>query len=159
MHWKPVVYASRSLSDIDFKLRRKPWQLHGLVRNFPSTFWATGYNPLVPLLNRTNLNSLPVRVLRFRLCLSRLDLHHHQPCPRKFSLYCRHLSVLHLPLPAAPMVRKTRRQSSLQVSLFPSCLQAKSVWMSTGQLNKTTATAGNCFSCSIQARGKSSCRW
>ena len=47
--------------------------------------------------------------------------------------------MLQLPLPAAPISRRKRRQSSLQVPLFPPCQQAKIVWTSTGQLNKRTA--------------------
>ena len=61
---------------------------------------------------------------------------HHQPCPRKVAL---HFPVLQKPLPVVPISRKKRRQSSSLAPLFPPCQQAKTVWMSTGKLNKRTA--------------------
>ena len=50
-----------------------------------------------------------------------------------------HFPVFQLPLPAAPIFRRKRRQSSLQVPLLPPCQPAKIIWTRTGQLNKRTA--------------------
>ena len=58
---------------------------------------------------------------------------------QKVAIIQTHFPVLQLPLPAAPIVRKKLRQSCSQLLLFPPCQQAKTVWMSTGQLYKRTS--------------------
>jgi len=86
-HWKPVIYASRSLTDTESRYAQ-------IEKEALATTWAcerfsdyilgkhieieTDHKPLVPLLNNKNLDTLPPRVLRFRLRLMRFDytVHH-----------------------------------------------------------------------------------
>ena len=80
--WKPVVLASRSLSDTERQYAQ-------IVKEALAAVWAcdkfsvyllgrtflieTDHNPLVPLLGMKSLDSLPPRILRFRLHLSRFS--------------------------------------------------------------------------------------
>ena len=82
MHWKAVAYASRSLSNTEWRysqIEKEALAIAWACEKFASYVLGkaihleTDYKPLVPLLNRTNLDSLPARVLRFRLRLSRFD--------------------------------------------------------------------------------------
>ena len=82
MHWKPVAYASRSLSDTERRysqIEKEALAIAWACEKFANYVLGkaihleTDHKPLVPLLNRTNLDSLPARVLRFRLRLSRFD--------------------------------------------------------------------------------------
>ena len=82
MHWKPVTYASRSISDTErrYSQIKKEAQANACAcEKFPiyvlgkAIHLETVHKPLAPLLSRTNLNFLPARVLRFRLRLSRFD--------------------------------------------------------------------------------------
>lgn len=87
--WKPVAFASRSLTDTEGRYSQIEKEALALV-------WAcekfsdyvigkhitleTDHKPLVPLLGKTNLDSLPPRVLRFRLRLMRFSYNiHHVP--------------------------------------------------------------------------------
>ena len=98
----------------------------------------TDHNPLVPFLNRTNLNSLPARVLRFRLHISRFD-YSISHIPGKL-LYTAD-TLFHAPVASTCSTHiLVEAQSSSQVPLFPPCQHAKIVWTSTRQLNKRTAT-------------------
>ena len=80
--WQPVAFASRVMSDTESR--------YALVeKEALATTWAcekfssyilgkmftieTDHKPLVPLLGTKNLDSLPPRVLRFRLRLSRFE--------------------------------------------------------------------------------------
>ena len=80
--WKPIAYASRSMSDTGRRYAQ-------LEKEALASTWAcekfatymlgmkftleTDHKPLVPLLNSKHLDSLPPRILRFRLRLSRFD--------------------------------------------------------------------------------------
>ncbi len=81
-NWRPVAYASRSLSDAEKRYAQ-------IEKEALATTWAsekfsmyilgrpfhveTDHKPLVPLLNTKHLDSLPPRVLRFRLILAKYD--------------------------------------------------------------------------------------
>ncbi len=80
--WKPVVYASRSMTDtenryvqIEKEALAVMWSCNKfscyiLGRHFDI---ETDHKPLVPLLNTRHLDNLPPRVLSFRLRLARYD--------------------------------------------------------------------------------------
>jgi transposase InsO family protein len=79
-HWKPVAFASRSLTETEKRYSQIEKEALALVwacERF-STYvigkpikLETDHKPLVPLLGKTNLDSLPPRVLRFRIRLMR----------------------------------------------------------------------------------------
>ena len=78
--WKPISYASRSMTDTERRYAQ-------IEKEALATTWAcekfanyilgmkfeveTDHKPLVPLLGEKNLDSLPPRILRFRLRLAR----------------------------------------------------------------------------------------
>ena len=78
--WKPVAYASRSLSDAEKRYAQ-------IEKEALATTWGcekfstyligksfqieTDHKPLVPLLNTKHLDDLPPRILRFRLRLAK----------------------------------------------------------------------------------------
>lgn len=80
--WKPVAYASRSLSETECRYAQ-------IEKEALATTWAcekfsmyvlgkkiaieTDHKPLVPLLGTRHLDNLPPRVLRFRLRLARFS--------------------------------------------------------------------------------------
>ena len=80
--WKPVAYASRSMTDTERRYAQ-------VEKEALATTWAcdkfanyilgkkieieTDHKPLVPLLGTKHLDNLPPRVLRFRLRLARYD--------------------------------------------------------------------------------------
>ena len=80
--WKPVAFASRSLTDTETRYAQ-------IEKEALATVWAcekfstyvlgmkflieTDHKPLVPLLGSKRLDSLPPRILRFRLRLARFD--------------------------------------------------------------------------------------
>ena len=80
--WKPVAFASRSMSETELRYAQ-------IEKEALATTWAcekfkdyligkkfsieTDHKPLVPLLNAKYLDSLPPRILRFRLRLMRFD--------------------------------------------------------------------------------------
>ena len=80
--WKPVAYASRSMSETEQRYAQ-------IEKEALATTWAcekfsmyvlgkkflieTDHKPLVPLLGSKHLDSLPPRVLRFRLRLDRFN--------------------------------------------------------------------------------------
>ena len=80
--WKPIAYASRSMTETELRYAQ-------IEKEALATTWAcekfstyilgmkftieTDHKPLVPLLGSKNLDSLPPRILRFRLRLARYD--------------------------------------------------------------------------------------
>jgi len=80
--WKPVAYASRSLSETEQHYAQ-------IEKEALATTWAcekfstyligkmfdveTDHKPLVPLLNTKHLDDLPPRILRFRLRLAKFQ--------------------------------------------------------------------------------------
>ena len=80
--WKPVSFASRSLSQAEFRYAQiekevlaltwacEKFSMYLLGRRFQI---ETDHKPLVPLLGSRHLDTLPPRVLRFRLRLDRFD--------------------------------------------------------------------------------------
>ena len=80
--WKPVAYASRSMSDTEKRYAQ-------IEKGALATVWAcdkfasyivglkfhieTDHKPLVPLLGSKHLDALPSRILRFQLRLARFD--------------------------------------------------------------------------------------
>ena len=85
--WKPIAYASRTMNETERRYAQ-------IEKEALATTWAcekfssfiignhilieTDHKPLVPLLGTKHLDSLPPRVLRFRLHLDRFsyDIHH-----------------------------------------------------------------------------------
>ena len=81
-HWKPVAYASRAMTETERRYAQ-------IEKEALATTWAcdkfhnyilgrkfdieTDHKPLVPLLHSKHLDSLPPRILRFRLRLARYD--------------------------------------------------------------------------------------
>ena len=80
--WKPFAYASRSLSETERRYAQiekealaitwacEKFSMYVLSKRFSI---ETDHKPLVPLLVSKHLDSLPPRVLRFRLRLARFD--------------------------------------------------------------------------------------
>lgn len=80
--WRPVVYASRSMSETERRYAQ-------IEKEALATTWAcekftdyilgkqfrieTDHKPLIPLLNTKQLDSMPPRILRFRLRLARYN--------------------------------------------------------------------------------------
>ena len=80
--WKPVAYASRSLSETEQRyaqIEKEALALTWACEKFSIYFLGkrfqveTDHKPLVPLLGSKHLDTLPPRVLRFRLRLDRFD--------------------------------------------------------------------------------------
>ena len=80
--WQPVAFASRVMSDTEQRyaqVEKESLAITWACEKFSSyilgkTFTIeTDHKPLVPLLGTKNLDSLPPRVLRFRLRLSRFQ--------------------------------------------------------------------------------------
>ena len=80
--WKPIAYASRSLTEtethyaqIEKEALATTWACERFSNYIlgKSIYIETDHKPLVPLLNTKNLDSLPPRVLRFRLRLARFS--------------------------------------------------------------------------------------
>lgn len=81
-NWKPIAYASRSMSETEQRYAQiekealaitwacEIFSMYVLGKHFSI---ETDHKPLVPLLGMKHLDSLPPRVLRFRLRLSRFD--------------------------------------------------------------------------------------
>ena len=81
-NWKPIAYASRSMSETEQRYAQiekealaitwacEKFSMYVLGKHFSI---ETDHKPLVPLLGMKHLDSLPPRVLRFRLRLSRFD--------------------------------------------------------------------------------------
>ena len=80
--WKPVAYASRSLFETECRYAQiekealaitwacEKFSMYVLGKRF---LIETDHKPLVPLLGLKHLDSLPPRILRFRLRLTRFD--------------------------------------------------------------------------------------
>ena len=71
----PLDPCQRLSADMP-RLKRRPWLPQGPVRNFivgKHFLIETDHKPLVPLLGVKHLDSLPPRVLRFRLLLDRFS--------------------------------------------------------------------------------------
>lgn len=82
LEWKPVAYASRSMSETECRyaqIEKEALALTWACEKFSDYVLGkvialeTDHKPLVPLLGTKQLNSLPPRVLRFRLRLDRFD--------------------------------------------------------------------------------------
>ena len=79
-NWKPVAYASRSLSDTERRYAQieqealastwacEKFRYYTLGRSF---LIESDHKPLIPLLNTKHLDDLPPRILRFRLRLAK----------------------------------------------------------------------------------------
>ena len=80
--WKPIAYASRSMSETEKRyaqIEKKALAAVWACDKFASYIIGlkflieTGHKPFVPLLGSKQLDSLPPRILRFRLRLARFD--------------------------------------------------------------------------------------
>ena len=80
--WKPVAYASRTMSETEQRcsqIQKEALVLVWACEKFSGYILGkrvhleTDHKPLVPLLSKTHLDRLPPRVLRFRLRLMRFD--------------------------------------------------------------------------------------
>ena len=80
--WKPIAYASKSMSETEKRysqIEKKALALVWACEKFADYVIGkhiqieTDHKPLVPLLGTTQLDRLPLRVLRFRLRLTRFD--------------------------------------------------------------------------------------
>ena len=81
-NWKPIAYASRSLSETEQRCAQiekealaiawacDKFAMYLLGKRFQV---ETDHKPLVPLLKEKHLDTLPPRVLRFRLRLDQFD--------------------------------------------------------------------------------------
>ena len=88
--WQPVAFASRMMSDTECRyaqVEKEALAITWACEKFSSYILGkmftieTDHKPLVPLLGTKNLDSLPPRVLRFRLRLSRFEYQiRHVPC-------------------------------------------------------------------------------
>ena len=81
-HWKPVAYASKSLTETEKRYSQIEKVALALVWSCEkfATYVVgkrieieTDHKPLVPLLSTTSLDCLPPRILHFRLRLTRFD--------------------------------------------------------------------------------------
>ena len=123
--WKPVAFASRSISETERRYAQ-------IEKEALATAWAcekfadfiigkhveieTDHKPLVPLLGSKDLDRLPPRVLRFRL---RLD---------RFSYDIKHVPGKELytadTLSRAPLPNQTSQDSSTQQELAELCMKS-----------------------------------
>ena len=80
--WCPVAYASRSTTETERRyaqIEKEALAVRRACEKFSTYILGmkflieTDHKPLVPLLGTKVLDSLPPRVLRFRLCLARFD--------------------------------------------------------------------------------------
>ena len=80
--WRPVAYASRSMSDTERRyaqIEKEALAVTWACEKFSQYVLGmrfsieTDHKPLVPLLGSKSLDSLPPRILRFRLRLARYD--------------------------------------------------------------------------------------
>ena len=87
--WKPVAYASRSLTETErnyAQIEKEALAVTWSCEKFSDYVLGcrfeieTDHKPLVPLLSRKHLSDLPPRVLRFRLRMEKFDYEiHHVP--------------------------------------------------------------------------------
>ena len=82
MLWRPVAFASRSLSDTERRyaqIEKEALAMTWACEKFTDYLLGrkflmeSDHKPLIPLLNSKQLDSLPPRVLRFRLRLARYN--------------------------------------------------------------------------------------
>ena len=130
--WKPVAYASKALSDTERRhsqTEKEALALAWACEKFANYVLVktihleTNHKPLVPLLSRTNLDSLPPQVLKFRLHLTRFcyTISH---VPGKFLYMADALSRAPVASTDGLQIQE-EVQSSSQVRLFPICQPAK----------------------------------
>ena len=87
--WKPVAYTSRSTTETERRyaqIEKESLAITWACSKFSDYILGrkflveTDHKPLIPLLNTKHLDSLPPRILRFRLRLARFDYTvHHVP--------------------------------------------------------------------------------
>ena len=147
MHWKPIAYASRSSSDTERRysqIEKEALAIAWACEKFANYILRkaihleTDHKPLVPLLNRTNLESLPARVLRFRLHLSRFDYSIRHTLG-KLLYTADTLSCAPNASTCSTHIQEESQTAFFASALVPPCQQAKIAWTSTGQLNKRAA--------------------
>lgn len=80
--WRPVAYASRTLTETEQRYAQIEKEALAVVFGFERfqdfvrglrVTAETDHKPLIPLLNQKELHSLPPRILRFRLRLMKFD--------------------------------------------------------------------------------------
>ena len=80
--WQPIAYSSRTMTEMERRytqIEKEALSLTWAAEKFSmyllgrSFHMETDHKPLVPLLSTKSLNTLPPRVLRFRLHLMRYD--------------------------------------------------------------------------------------
>ena len=77
--WQPIAFASRSLNETDAQIEKEALAITWACERFSEYILGkeveleTDHKPLVPLLGSKHLDSLPPRVLRFRLRLMRFQ--------------------------------------------------------------------------------------
>ena len=80
--WRPVAYASRSLSETERRyaqIEKEALAVTWSCEKFSDYILGsrfeieTDHKPLVPILSTKHLNDLPPRVLRFRLRMAKFD--------------------------------------------------------------------------------------
>ena len=81
-NWKPVAYASRSMSETERRyaqIEKEALAVTWACEKFTDYILGrkflieSDHKPLIPLLNTKQLDSMPPRILRFRLRLARYD--------------------------------------------------------------------------------------
>ena len=81
-HWKPVLYASRAMTETERRyaqIEKEALAVTWACEKFANYIVGKGilnetdHKPLIPILNNKDLDTLPPRVVRFRLRIARFD--------------------------------------------------------------------------------------
>ena len=129
--WRPVVYASRSLTDTERRyaqIEKEALAVTWACEKFANYVLGckfqieTDHKPLVPILSTKHLDNLPPRVLRFRLRLARFD-YTIQHVPGKLLYTADALSRAPITATEARYISQTKWRHSLNLSR-PTCQQA-----------------------------------
>ena len=144
--WKPVAYASRSMNETKQRyaqIEKEALAITWAYNKFSDYILGrkflieTDHKPLIPLLNAKHMDTLPPRILRFRLRLAK----YNYTVSTYQASYCMLLTL-------CPELRCLRRKKihlksrhSWKVSPSSPCQQARNAWMTTGMLKRRTRSA------------------
>ena len=97
--WRPVIYASRSLSDTERRyaqIEKEALAVTWACSKFANYILGrpflieTDHKPLVPILSTKHLDDIPPRCSQVSSQACQVQLHHHA-YTRQIAVYCRHL--------------------------------------------------------------------